>query len=72
MNLSGEQIGPVDFRRPRVFCATHLDHALAGLERDTDGIAVEPTTCAPDAFNSADGLMVLSPGASFEGRWGVG
>jgi aldose 1-epimerase len=38
----------------------------------TDGaIAVEPMTCAPDAFNSGDGLLVLEPGASFTGRCGL-
>ena len=35
------------------------------------GIAVEPMTCAPDAFNSGDGLLALAPGGSFLGRWGV-
>jgi aldose 1-epimerase len=34
-------------------------------------IAVEPMTCAPDAFNTGDGLLVLEPGASFTGRCGV-
>jgi aldose 1-epimerase len=38
----------------------------------TDGaIAVEPMTCAPDAFNTGDGLLVLEPGASFTGRCGL-
>jgi aldose 1-epimerase len=35
------------------------------------GVALEPTTCAPDAFNSGDGLMALAPGESFSGRWGL-
>ena len=35
------------------------------------GVAVEPMTCAPDAFNSGDGLLALAPGASFAGRWGL-
>ncbi len=35
------------------------------------GVAVEPMTCAPDAFNSGDGLLALVPGASFTGRWGL-
>jgi aldose 1-epimerase len=35
------------------------------------GVAIEPMTCAPDAFNSGDGLLALSPGASFGGRWGL-
>jgi aldose 1-epimerase len=34
-------------------------------------ISVEPMTCAPDAFNSGDGLVVLEPGASFTGRCGL-
>lgn len=35
------------------------------------GVAVEPMTCAPDAFNSGDGLRVLAPRRQFVGRWGV-
>jgi aldose 1-epimerase len=34
-------------------------------------VAIEPMTCAPDALNSGDGLLVLEPGASFTGRCGV-
>jgi aldose 1-epimerase len=36
------------------------------------GLAVEPMTCAPDAFNSGDGLRVLEPGAELLARWGIG
>ena len=38
------------------------------------GIAVEPMTCGPDAFNdelTADGLIVLQPGDNYTGSWGV-
>ena len=35
------------------------------------GVAIEPMTCAPDALNSGDGLLVLEPGASFTGRCGL-
>jgi aldose 1-epimerase len=35
------------------------------------GIAIEPMTCAPDAFNSGAGLIVLEPGGSWQGSWGV-
>jgi aldose 1-epimerase len=35
------------------------------------GVAIEPTTCAPDAFNSGDGLLVLVPGGSWSGHWGL-
>lgn len=34
-------------------------------------IAVEPMTCAPDAFNSAAGLVVLQPGESLKQQWWI-
>ncbi|WP_233191502.1 MULTISPECIES: aldose 1-epimerase family protein [unclassified Cryobacterium] len=33
------------------------------------GLAVEPMTCAPDAFNSGTDLIWLSPGASHRASW---
>ncbi|MDY0908627.1 aldose 1-epimerase family protein [Microbacterium sp. CFBP9034] len=40
------------------------------------GLAVEPMTCAPDAFNAANysfdaGLLVVEPGASTEASWRI-
>jgi aldose 1-epimerase len=35
------------------------------------GIAVEPMTCPADAFNSGAGLIVLQPGESWHGSWGI-
>jgi aldose 1-epimerase len=46
------------------------DSLPAGARRAT-GIAVEPMTCAPDAFNSGDGLLVLEPGQQFTASWGI-
>jgi len=34
-------------------------------------LAVEPMSCAPDAFNSGEGLTLLAPGASWRGAWGI-
>ena len=34
-------------------------------------LAVEPMTCAPNAFNTGEGLIRLAPGDVFEGRWGI-
>ena len=34
-------------------------------------LAVEPMTCPPDAFRSGEALIVLEPGESFSGRWGI-
>jgi aldose 1-epimerase len=35
------------------------------------GLAVEPMTCPPDAFNSAIGLLRLEPGKDHEASWSI-
>ena len=35
------------------------------------GLAVEPMTCAPNAFRSGDGLIRLEPGAAVTTVWGI-
>ena len=45
--------------------------ALPEPERRRQGLAVEPMTCAPDSFNSGDGLLTLAPGETFSGQWGI-
>ena len=34
-------------------------------------LAVEPMTCAPNAFRTGDGLVVLEPGETHSGTWGI-
>jgi aldose 1-epimerase len=34
-------------------------------------VAVEPMTCAPNAFRTGDGLIVLEPGETHAGSWGI-
>jgi len=41
-------------------------------DRRRRGVAVEPMTCAADAFNSGDGLVTLGPGEALTGTWGIG
>jgi aldose 1-epimerase len=43
---------------------------LAPPRRRT-GLAVEPMSCPPDAFNTGEGLVTLEPGAAHSLRWGV-
>jgi aldose 1-epimerase len=38
---------------------------------DRKTIAIEPMTCAPDAFNNKQGLITLEPGKSVSVKWGV-
>lgn len=40
-------------------------------ENDRLGLAVEPMTCAPDAFNSGVGLIRLEPGQSHTAGWRI-
>jgi len=40
-------------------------------ERRRTGLGVEPMTCAPNAFNSREGLVVLQPGQTHTAAWGV-
>ena len=35
------------------------------------GLAVEPMTCPPDAFNSGEGLVRLEPGQTHTAVWGI-
>ena len=41
-------------------------------DRRRRGLALEPMTCAPDAFNSGLGLVVLEPGQEWSASWGIG
>ena len=40
-------------------------------ERRRTGLGCEPMTCAPNAFNSGDGLVRLEPGQTHRARWGA-
>ncbi|NKX54293.1 aldose 1-epimerase family protein [Arthrobacter mobilis] len=40
-------------------------------ERRRTGLGVEPMTCAPDAFNSGEGLVSLEPGQTHSASWGI-
>ncbi|MDQ0756408.1 aldose 1-epimerase family protein [Arthrobacter sp. B3I4] len=44
---------------------------LPQQDRRRTGLGVEPMTCAPDAFNSGEGLVTLRPGESHTGQWGI-
>jgi aldose 1-epimerase len=45
--------------------------SIAQAERRRRALGVEPMTCAPNAFQTGDGLLVLGPGERFSGTWGV-
>lgn len=35
------------------------------------GVALEPMTCPPDAFNTGEGLLTIEPGRTWTGTWGI-
>jgi aldose 1-epimerase len=42
---------------------------LPGVDRRS--LAVEPMTCPPNAFRTGEGMLVLEPGESATGEWGL-
>jgi aldose 1-epimerase len=40
-------------------------------DRHRRAVAVEPTTCPPDAFRSGVGVVTLQPGDAWRGTWGI-
>ena len=40
-------------------------------DRRRRSVAIEPMTCPPDAFRSGKDLIVLEPGETWEGGWGL-
>jgi aldose 1-epimerase len=44
---------------------------LPEVDRRRKSIGVEPMTCAPNAFASGDGLIVLERGESAASSWGI-
>ena len=52
------------------FCMLFTGDTLPGPARRRS-LGVEPMTCAPNAFQSGEGLLVLEPGASVGGSFGI-
>jgi aldose 1-epimerase len=53
------------------FLMAYTPDATSDGARRRRSIAIEPMTCAPNAFRSGDGLIVLQPGESWNGSWGI-
>ncbi len=53
------------FRYLQVFTIEHMGGG------DVPAVAVEPMTCPANAFNSGAGLIVLDPGGTWTGTWGI-
>jgi aldose 1-epimerase len=53
------------------FLMVYTPDAIPQASGRRRSIAIEPMTCAPNAFRSGDGLIVLQPGASTSATWGI-
>jgi aldose 1-epimerase len=84
LERDGDGIASVDFTRNdngrglRVWMDETFDYVMLYTgetvpqpERRRKGFAIEPMTCAPNAYNNGLGLRVLQPGESVTGAWGV-
>lgn len=58
-----------DERHPYIQIYTGDD--IPEESRRRRSVAIEPMSCAPNAFDSGDGLRILQPGESFVGEWGI-
>jgi aldose 1-epimerase len=53
------------------FLQIYTGDTLSDTSARRRGLAVEPYTCASNAFNNGLGLIVLQPGESFSSTWGI-
>ncbi len=72
VTLSGLASGAVSLWGDEAYGWTQVYTGRAHPDTEgTTGIAVEPMTCPPDAFNSGTDLVVLRPEQSHTGSWGI-
>ena len=58
-----------DFGWAQVFTPTNFP--VPGRADARRAVAIEPMTCAADAFNNGWGLRRLAPGETWSGSWGI-
>ncbi|HEY8306196.1 MAG TPA: aldose 1-epimerase family protein [Lapillicoccus sp.] len=72
VTLTGLATGAVSLWGDEAYAWTQVFTGRAHPHTEgTTGIAVEPMTCPPDAFNSGTDLVVLRPEQSHTGSWGI-
>lgn len=71
-------IANVEFNDIQVWMDSTFDYVMLysaddvpQLERRRQSFAIEPMTCAQNAYNNGIGLLVLQPGEIVSGTWGV-
>jgi aldose 1-epimerase len=59
----------MDAARP--FLQVYTGDTVGDVARRRKGVAIEPYTCAANAFNNGYGLRTLQPGETFASVWGI-
>jgi aldose 1-epimerase len=59
------------FDQPFDYLMVYTGDSLHDPANRRRGLALEPMTCAPNAFRSGDGLVVLEPGQHSTSLWGI-
>lgn len=67
----GEQQIRIQLDRSFEYVQVYTGDTLPDRSRRRQAVAVEPMTCAPNAFNNTQGLRMLAPQESLEARWGI-
>jgi aldose 1-epimerase len=67
----GDRVVTVWMDATHQYAMIYSGDTLADVPRRRHGLAIEPMTCAPDAFNSGLGLITLQPGESHVSTWGI-
>ena len=71
VHLNGRRQLSLWFDRNFEFVQAFTGDTVQPPSRRRQGLAVEPMTCAPDAFHNGLGLRVLEPGESLTTTWGL-
>jgi aldose 1-epimerase len=53
------------------FLMVFTGDTIPQVDRRRRSLALEPMTCAPNAFQSGEGLLVLEPGHTMSSTWGI-
>lgn len=72
VQLRGKRRVTLWLAEPFEYVQVFTGDTVQPTERRRRGLAVEPMTCAPDAFHNGLGLHILEPGEALTTSWGVG
>jgi aldose 1-epimerase len=70
-SADGERTVTMWMEPPYAYLMVFTADAIPERTRRRKSIAIEPMTCAPNAFRTGEGLRRLEPGQSFSANWGI-